>query len=85
VVLLDEVMAGLRPSEVNRVVDTILTLRRDRGLTFLIVEHLMDAVMALSDEILVLNFGAALAKGRPEEIQRDPRVQEAYLGVTADA
>jgi len=85
VILLDEVMAGLRPGEVARVVDTILELRRDRGLTFLIVEHLMDAVMALSDEILVLNFGAALTKGRPEAIQRDPRVQEAYLGVTSDA
>ncbi len=85
VVLLDEVMAGLRPSEVARVVETILALRRERGITFLIVEHLMDAVMALSDEILVLNFGALLAKGRPEAIQQDARVQEAYLGVPADA
>jgi len=85
VVLLDEVMAGLRPSEVDRVVDTILTLRKERQLTFLIVEHLMDAVMALSDEILVLNFGAVLAKGKPSAIQRDPHVLEAYLGVAADA
>jgi len=85
VVLLDEVMAGLRPSEVTRVVDTILELRRDRGLTFLIVEHLMDAVMALSDEILVLNFGAPLAKGKREDIQRNPQVQEAYLGVSSHA
>ena len=85
VILLDEVMAGLRPSEVTRVVDTILALRRDRGLTFLIVEHLMDAVMALSDEILVLNFGASLAKGKRDEIQRNPAVQEAYLGVSAHA
>ena len=78
-------MAGLRPSEVDRVVDTILKLRRERQITFLIVEHLMDAVMALSDEILVLNFGAVLAKGKPSVIQRDPRVIEAYLGVVTDA
>ena len=85
VILLDEVMAGLRPSEVHRVVDTVLTLRSDRGLTFLVVEHHMDAVMTLSDQILVLNFGALLAKGTPEQIQRDPHVQEAYLGVTLNA
>jgi branched-chain amino acid transport system ATP-binding protein len=85
VILFDEVMAGLRPFEVDRVVATILKLRSELDLTFLIVEHLMDAVMALSDEILVLNFGAVLAKGRPDVIQRDVRVVEAYLGVTADA
>ncbi|ABE36743.1 ABC transporter family protein [Paraburkholderia xenovorans LB400] len=85
VILLDEVMAGLRPGEVDRVVQTVLTLRRERGLTFLVVEHHMDAVMTLSDQILVLNFGALLAKGTPEQIQRDTRVQEAYLGVTLHA
>jgi branched-chain amino acid transport system ATP-binding protein len=83
-ILLDEVMAGLRPGEVDRVVATILTLREQRKLTFLIVEHLMDAVMALSDEILVLNFGALLAQGSPEKIQTDAKVLEAYLGVSLD-
>lgn len=85
VILLDEVMAGLRPYEVDSVIDKVLLLRRERGLTFLIVEHLMDAIMTLSDEILVLNFGATLAKGCPTAVQGDPRVQEAYLGVTANA
>lgn len=85
VILLDEVMAGLRPAEVERVVETILTLRAQLRLTFLIVEHLMDAVMSLSDEVLVLDFGALLAKGPPAQIQRDERVLEAYLGVGVDA
>lgn len=84
-ILLDEVMSGLRPAEVERVVATILTLREQKGLTFLIVEHLMDAVMALSDEILVLNFGALLAQGTPEKIRSDAKVLEAYLGVSLDA
>ena len=85
VILLDEVMAGLRPVEVERVVQTILTLRRERCLTFLIVEHLMDAVMALSDKIVVLNFGELLAQGSPAQIRRNPTVLEAYLGVGVDA
>jgi branched-chain amino acid transport system ATP-binding protein len=60
-------------------------LRRERNLTFMIVEHLMDAVMALSDKIVVLNFGALLAQGSPAEIRRNPKVLEAYLGVGVDA
>jgi len=85
VILLDEVMAGLRPMEIERVVQTILTLRKELGLTFLIVEHLMDAVMTLSDSVIVLNFGALLAKGPPAQIQRDALVLEAYLGVGVGA
>lgn len=80
VVLLDEVMAGLRPAEVERVVATITELRKRKRMTFLIVEHLMDAVMSLSDEIVVLNFGSLLAKGPPASIQRDSKVLDAYLG-----
>ncbi len=84
-ILLDEVMAGLRPTEVQRVVQTILTLRRERALTFMIVEHLMDAVMTLSDEIIVLNFGSLLARGTPAQIQRNDKVLAAYLGGGSDA
>jgi len=76
--LLDEVMAGLRPTEVDEMVAVIRRLR-ESGITFFLIEHIMRAVMALSDRIAVLHFGHKIAEGAPQEIARDERVIKAYL------
>jgi ABC-type branched-chain amino acid transport systems, ATPase component len=79
VLMLDEVLAGLVPTERQPVIDLLLSIR-DEGATLLFVEHVMAAVMALSDRVLVLNQGEMLAFGTPEEVVANPDVIEAYLG-----
>jgi len=78
--LLDEVMAGLRPTETDRIVSILQELNRESGLTILLIEHVMRAVMALAGRILVLHHGASIAIGAPEEVVRDPAVIQSYLG-----
>jgi branched-chain amino acid transport system ATP-binding protein len=77
--LLDEVMAGLRPTEVDEMVAIIKRLR-EGGMTIFVIEHIMRAIMALSDRIAVLHFGTKIAEGPPQEIAHDERVIKAYLG-----
>jgi branched-chain amino acid transport system ATP-binding protein len=78
-VLLDETMAGLTPTEVGEAIKLIASLRQ-AGLTVVVVEHVMRAVMTLSDRIVVLDQGTRIAEGTPAEIASSPRVIEAYLG-----
>jgi branched-chain amino acid transport system ATP-binding protein len=77
--LLDEVMAGLRPTEVDEMVAIIKRLR-EGGITIFVIEHIMRAIMALSDRIAVLHFGTKIAEGPPQQIAHDERVIKAYLG-----
>jgi branched-chain amino acid transport system ATP-binding protein len=77
--LLDEVMAGLRPNEIGPSLELIGRLKA-RGITIVVVEHVMRAILAISDQVLVLHQGKVLTKGDPREVLSDPRVVEAYLG-----
>ena len=81
--LLDEVMAGLRPTETDRMVEILTRINKDTGLTILLIEHVMRAVMSLASRVLVLHHGAAIAEGTPEAVVREPAVVESYLGVEA--
>jgi branched-chain amino acid transport system ATP-binding protein len=78
--LLDEVMAGLRPTECDQMVEVFRDLNRREGLTILLIEHVMRAVMALARHIGVLHHGEVIARGTPEQVVRDPAVLECYLG-----
>jgi branched-chain amino acid transport system ATP-binding protein len=77
--LLDEVLAGLNPTEIERMIDVIRAIRA-RGVSILIIEHVMRAIMSLSDRVVALNLGRNLAEGTPQEVANHPAVIEAYLG-----
>ena len=80
ILLLDEVMAGLRPTEMDHMVSLFRELNTKLGLTILLIEHVMRAVMALSSRIVVLHHGEVIAVGTPAEVTRNPAVLECYLG-----
>jgi branched-chain amino acid transport system ATP-binding protein len=81
--LLDEVMAGLRPTETDQMVAFFREINRELGVTILLIEHVMRAVMALAERVVVINYGKKIAEGTPEAVVRDPAVLECYLGEEA--
>lgn len=78
--LLDEVMAGLNPTDSGRVIELVKRIRDERGITIIVIEHVMKAIMTLSDRIYVLNQGNLIVSGKPEEVSQDPEVIKSYFG-----
>lgn len=84
-VLVDEIGAGLTPTEIDDVTRTLERAREERGVSVFWIEHIMDAIMGTVDRIIVIESGAKIAEGPPTEIQNDERVMEAYLGEEEEA
>ena len=78
--LLDEVAAGLNPNEIEEIMTSIKQIHHELGVTVVLIEHVMELVMRISDQVIVLDSGQKIAEGNPEEIARDPAVIKAYLG-----
>ena len=83
-ILLDKVMAGLTPVEVAAMLDTLRRVRASRGLTLLVIEHVMRALMELCSRIVVLHHGRLIAQGEPQEIGRNEKVLSVYFGVSGE-
>ena len=78
--LLDEVAAGLNPSEIDEILTTIQHIHNDLGITVMLIEHVMELVMRISQRVIVLDYGKKIAEGNPEDIAKNPQVIQAYLG-----
>jgi branched-chain amino acid transport system ATP-binding protein len=83
--LLDEPFTGMNPEETRRMAGLVRRVRDERGVTIMLIEHDMQAVMGLCEMITVMNFGTRLAEGTPAEVRANPAVVEAYLGSAFDA
>ena len=81
--LIDEVMAGLTPTEINQMIEILKSLRLKKQLTLIVIEHVMRALMEISDRIIVLHLGQCIARGTPTEIAADPKVSDIYFGAGA--